>query len=587
MRTAQQTLVSIVMPTRNQMAFLAESVNCVLAQGYANLELIVADGASTDGTQQWLAARAAEDVRLRWFSEPDTGPAQALNRALRLVRGTVVGWLNSDDLYTPGAIQRAVDALHHNPNWLMVYGHAQHVDGAGNLLGSYPTLWPDVPYARWAEGCFICQPTVFFKRTLQVLTGPLDESLKASFDFDYWLRVFKRMPQRVGFVDAVQAQSRLHDACITQTQRRTVALEGMQLLHRHLGHAPVQWAQTHVHELLQGPLPTAPAGCLALAEEVRSFVAQCSPYLGRQEHAKLLAHTEADARFATLSTPLAWLPAEWRLARFGQAISLGNFCHSAALLRQLRWRTGSGPFDWVFGSPEVTAHVLTDDFHLFLDVAQMEPVPVEQRKVAEANLCEHRYYRDQFGVRFMFNHHDPTQAQVHAYFVRCVDRLRAALCGPEAVLFVMVSQYQSFKPERYRPIGEQLRKHNPANALLVLHLAQPAVLPADAERVQLLWTEPGALALQVMTASPSNGVVFADPQDEHFLLQVMKAFHVAQHAHRDQTASSATDFDEAWYLRTHVDVAEGVAKGVFGSGWIHFESHGRREGRASRKQKVT
>jgi glycosyltransferase involved in cell wall biosynthesis len=106
-----QPLVSVVMPSLNQAEFIVSAVQSVLSQSYGHLELIVADGGSTDGTLALLQQQQGLDSRLRWMSEPDTGPADALNKALRRARGTIVGWLNSDDLYAEGAIDRAVQAL--------------------------------------------------------------------------------------------------------------------------------------------------------------------------------------------------------------------------------------------------------------------------------------------------------------------------------------------------------------------------------------------------------------------------------------------------------------------------------------------
>ena len=246
-------LVTIVMPSLNQARFIAAAVHSVLSQDYQQLELIVADGCSTDGTQGWLARQQELDGRLRWFSEPDKGPANALNKALRMSRGTLIGWLNSDDVYAPGAVNRAVHALAGNRDWLMVYGHGEHVDEDGQAIGPYPTVRPPAPMSQFAKGCFICQPTVFFKRSMHLLLGPLDESLQTAFDFDYWLRVFCAFPGRVGFVDAVQAQSRVHSNAITLRLRRTVILEGMQLLARHLGNAPKEWLLTYLSELLAVP----------------------------------------------------------------------------------------------------------------------------------------------------------------------------------------------------------------------------------------------------------------------------------------------------------------------------------------------
>jgi hypothetical protein len=265
------------MPSLNQAAFIQAAVASVLGQSYANVELIVADGGSTDGTLAILQSLQQRDARLRWFSEPDRGPADALNKALRLVRGTVVGWLNSDDLYTPGAVQRAAQALFEQPEWLMVYGHGEHIDASGDFLGCYPSLPPTTAAAEFAQGCFICQPTVFFRRTMWRLLGPLDDGLKTAFDFDYWLRAFKQLPGRIGFVDAVQAQSRLHAGCITLRQRRTVILEGMQLLAHHLGHAPKEWLLTYVAEMLAAPPGQCDIG--NLRHDVADLLEQVKPWL--------------------------------------------------------------------------------------------------------------------------------------------------------------------------------------------------------------------------------------------------------------------------------------------------------------------
>lgn len=233
----------------NQPEFIDDAITSVLSQDYPNLELIVADGGSRQDTLDILAIRQQQDQRLRYFSRPDRGPGHALNDALTSVRGTVIGWLNSDDLYAQGAVSRAMAVMTSQPKLLMVYGHGQHVNEYSEPIGMYPTLPPCTPASKFSEGCFICQPTMFFKRSARILLGKLDEQLKAAFDFEYWLRAFCTFPDRIGFVDTVQAMSRLHSGCITMRLRRTVALEGMQVLARHLGSAPKEWLLTYLDEL--------------------------------------------------------------------------------------------------------------------------------------------------------------------------------------------------------------------------------------------------------------------------------------------------------------------------------------------------
>jgi len=242
-------LVSIVMPCLNHERFIGDAIDSILTQDYERVELVIADGGSTDASLDILADRAERYPNVHWRSESDSGPANAINKAFARSRGTLIGWLNSDDLYAPAALSQAVNAFAANPSAMMIYGHGEHVDVNGTRLGRYPTQTPDVGIRAFSQGCFLCQPTAFFQRSMLTLLGPLDESLSAAFDFDYWLRAFSAFPERIGFVDAVLAQSRLHDECITMRSRRKVALEGMRVTAAHLGRAHIHWLTTYFEEV--------------------------------------------------------------------------------------------------------------------------------------------------------------------------------------------------------------------------------------------------------------------------------------------------------------------------------------------------
>ena len=110
-------LVSIVMPSFNQASFIAAAAKSVLLQSFANLELIVADGGSTDGTLQEQERLPCESAGwLKWYSEHDDGAADAINKALKLARGEYIGWLNTDDLYADDAIQWALSYFAKHPS---------------------------------------------------------------------------------------------------------------------------------------------------------------------------------------------------------------------------------------------------------------------------------------------------------------------------------------------------------------------------------------------------------------------------------------------------------------------------------------
>ncbi len=276
--SAGQPTLSVVMPTRNQASFIEQAVRSVLDQAEVD-ELGVADGGSTDGTQARLEALASTyPGRLHWVSEPDQGPADAVKRAVARASGQVIGWLNSDDLYTPGAAARALRAFEARPEHVLVYGEGEHVDERGEHPERYPTLGPDTPLSAWADGCPVCQPTAFFRRDVFTALGGLDTGLRTAFDYEFWLRMWKMHPGRIGFVPAVQARSRLHHGGITLRMREQVAMEGLQVVHRHLGPAPVHWLLTHASEALaRCPFESAPdtvrAHLLALARQASGWLA--------------------------------------------------------------------------------------------------------------------------------------------------------------------------------------------------------------------------------------------------------------------------------------------------------------------------
>lgn len=283
------------MPTRNQAKFLPASMASVLAQQVDTpcpIELVIADGGSTDGTIELLeaAARANPD-QVRWFSGPDDGPADAVNKAVRTARGSLIGWLNSDDLYADGAIARALEYVRIHPDCVMVYGEAEHIDVSGARLGPYPTLPPDAPRDRWRDGCPICQPTAFFRRQNFLDLGGLDTSLKTAFDYEFWLRLLAAHPGRVGHLASVQARSRLHPGAITMRMRERVAIEGIEVVHRHLGPAPIHWLATYADEALRAcPFD---AETMAMRARLVALAETSSPRLVPQGTSMLVAQLAA------------------------------------------------------------------------------------------------------------------------------------------------------------------------------------------------------------------------------------------------------------------------------------------------------
>jgi glycosyltransferase involved in cell wall biosynthesis len=286
-------LVSILMPSRNQARFLPLALDSALGQSHEPLEVLVMDGCSSDNSCEVLRNYAQRDGRLRWRSEPDGGPAEAVNKASKLARGKIIGWLNADDEYAPGAVDLALREFAANPGLKMLYGHAEFIDEWGETSGIYPTKTPDTPVEEFAQGCFICQPTVFIPHEAWQELGGLDESLASAFDFDLWIRAFQRWPERIGFLDRVLARSRTHAHTITHRNRKQVALEGLTVLARHLKRTPHEWVLTHFEEIIA----SHPDGQdIPLREKLEAFLEEARPCLMDGEHLAVVQRLEADRR---------------------------------------------------------------------------------------------------------------------------------------------------------------------------------------------------------------------------------------------------------------------------------------------------
>ncbi|MGA9397117.1 MAG: glycosyltransferase family 2 protein [Anaerolineaceae bacterium] len=198
-------LVSIVTPTRNQARFLETTMQSVFGQDYPAVEYLVIDGASTDGSQE-IIKRYAD--RLAYYkSEPDKGQTDAINKGFAHARGDILAWLNSDDIYLPGAVKRAVSFLSDHPDIGMVYGDDNYINEEGKVIGSFPARQTD--YRRLRRGyVHIPQQAAFFRSSLWRQVGPLDPDFFFAMDYDLWVRIARIAP--IVYFPGAWACFRLH-----------------------------------------------------------------------------------------------------------------------------------------------------------------------------------------------------------------------------------------------------------------------------------------------------------------------------------------------------------------------------------------
>ena len=207
-------LVSIVTPSFNQAPYLEDTIRSVLEQDYPNLEYIIVDGGSTDGSVDII--RRYVDRLAWWVSEADKGQTDALNKGFARARGEILAWLNSDDTYQPGAVAEAAAFLQSRPEVGLVYGDANFIDENGKLIGRFPAAQTD--YRRLRRGyVHIPQQAAFFRAELWRKVAPLDPSFYFAMDYDLWVRIAALAP--IHYVPRTWANFRLH------TQGKTIAAD--------------------------------------------------------------------------------------------------------------------------------------------------------------------------------------------------------------------------------------------------------------------------------------------------------------------------------------------------------------------------
>jgi glycosyltransferase involved in cell wall biosynthesis len=191
--------IAMVTPAYNHAHFLKATLDSVMSQNYPRLAYIVKDAGSKDGTRELLSLYGDG---LRWLSEPDTGQTSAINTGFQHVSGDIMGWLNSDDLLLPGALNYVAAFFNAHPEIDIVYGDRVIIDRDGHETGRAVLPSHDASALRHAD--YVPQETMFWRRHVWEALGGLDESFRFAMDWDFILRAqgrgfrFRHLPRFLG-----------------------------------------------------------------------------------------------------------------------------------------------------------------------------------------------------------------------------------------------------------------------------------------------------------------------------------------------------------------------------------------------------
>ncbi len=242
--------ISVITPSYNQALFIEETIRSVLTQDYPNLEYIIIDGGSTDGTTDIIEKYVSG--LYYYISEKDKGQADAINKGFKIATGDILCWLNSDDIFEPSAL-RTVAESYRASKLDFIYGDGW-VFGHGNRLhNKYAEVKPGTVTEDILKYCDpLHQPSTFWTRTVLDEVGFLDETLHYVLDWEFFIRISQKF--HLTYIPFPFSGYRIHQACKTESGNLKRAAEIITLIQKY---APEDWVklylalEPHCQELLE------------------------------------------------------------------------------------------------------------------------------------------------------------------------------------------------------------------------------------------------------------------------------------------------------------------------------------------------
>jgi glycosyltransferase involved in cell wall biosynthesis len=229
MTEKEMPLVSIITPSLNQGKYLKCNLESVMNQNYPNIEHIIIDGGSTDRTIQILTEH--QDLyNVHWISEPDKGQSDAINKGLKLAKGDIIGWINSDDAYlSKHSLSKVVEYFKNHTDANILSGDCAIIDNK-NWVRSIKFCLPVICTCVLSRRNIILQPSVFFRKNIADIYQA-DINLNYTMDYDLWLRISSEY--KIYHFNEILSCFRIHNDSKTVSSAEMMRSEYLDVIHKH------------------------------------------------------------------------------------------------------------------------------------------------------------------------------------------------------------------------------------------------------------------------------------------------------------------------------------------------------------------
>lgn len=267
-KTFQYPLVSIIIPTYNCLDYLKLAIASIRKQDYPNLEVIVIDDKSNDGTSDWLNTQKKTDPWIKPYCINGDGVSQVRNYGIDRAQGDYIAFLDADDLWLPGKLHKQINFHEANPDILLSFTNYEHYDMQGISLGNCFAFWPHfsrisdktnkefvridrLPTAAIFAENVIGTSTVMVKKSALQNANGFDTNLKSASDWELWLRISKQGP--IGYTSETLMDYLVREGSISR--KTELRLQQMQEIIRRYGNqlrfsAPLAVIRAHARLLV-------------------------------------------------------------------------------------------------------------------------------------------------------------------------------------------------------------------------------------------------------------------------------------------------------------------------------------------------